>query len=70
MTTVGHQDLLKQAVDACLLSKTSHNEVNDMLDDVMNASGNGFWDVSTTDLRTISADIASRFDFTVIQVTN
>jgi hypothetical protein len=48
----------------------SHNEVNDMLDDVMNASGNGFWDVSTTDLRTISADIASRFDFTVIQVTN
>ena len=48
----------------------SRNEVNDMLDDLMNASGNGFWDVSTTDLRTISADIASRFDFTVIQVTN
>jgi len=41
-----------------------------MLDDLMNASGNGFWDVSTADLRTISADIASRFDFTVIQVTN
>ena len=48
----------------------SRNEVTDMLDDLMNASGNGFWDVSTADLRTISADIASRFDFTVIQVTN
>ena len=41
-----------------------------MLDDLMNASGNGFWDVSTTDLRTISTDIASRFDFTVNEVTN
>ena len=48
----------------------SRNEVNDMLDDLMNSSGNGFWDVSTTDLRTISADIASRFDFTVNEVTN
>jgi hypothetical protein len=48
----------------------SRNEVNDMLDDLMNASGNGFWDVSTTDLRTISTDIASRFDFTVNEVTN
>jgi hypothetical protein len=41
-----------------------------MLDDMMNASGNGFWDVSTTDLRSISADIAQRFDFTVNQVIN
>ena len=48
----------------------SRNEVNDMLHDLMNASGNGFWDVSTTDLRTISTDIASRFDFTVNEVIN
>ena len=48
----------------------SRNEVQNMLDDLMNASGNGFWDVSTTDLRNISADIAQRFDFTVTEVIN
>jgi hypothetical protein len=48
----------------------SRIEVQNMLDDMMNASGNGFWDVSTTDLRSISADIAQRFDFTVTQVIN
>tara|TARA_B100000900_G_scaffold378246_1_gene362258 strand:+ start:10014 stop:11222 length:1209 start_codon:yes stop_codon:yes gene_type:complete len=48
----------------------SRSEVNDMLEDLSNASGNGFWDVSTTTLRTLSTDIAARFDFTVDQVTN
>ena len=48
----------------------SRSEVNDMLEDLSNASGNGFWDVPTNTLRTISADIAARFDFTVDQVVN
>ena len=48
----------------------SRLEVNDMLEDLLNASGNGFWDVPTNTLRTLSTDIAARFDFTVDQVTN
>ena len=48
----------------------SRSEVNDMLEDLLNASGNGFWDVPTNTLRTLSTDIAARFDFTVDQVTN
>lgn len=48
----------------------SRSEVNDMLEDLLNTSGNGFWDVPTNTLRTLSTDIAARFDFTVDQVTN
>ncbi len=48
----------------------SRLEVNDMLEDLLNASGNGFWDVPTNTLRTLSTDIAARFDFTVDQVAN
>ena len=46
------------------------SEVMQMIEDLSNQSGNGFWDVSTTLLRSISSDIAARFDFTVDQVTN
>ena len=46
------------------------SEVMQMIEDLSNQSGNGFWDVSTTLLRSISSDIAARFDFTVNQVTN
>lgn len=48
----------------------SRSEVSQMLEDLMNASGNGLWDVTTATLNQLSADIASRFDFTVDQAAN
>lgn len=48
----------------------SRSEVSQMLEDLMNASGNGLWDVPTATLNQLSADIASRFDFTVDQAAN
>ncbi|MFV0248289.1 MAG: DUF4856 domain-containing protein [Tenacibaculum sp.] len=43
-------------------------EVNEMLEKLQ--AGNGFWDIKKDDLQSISADIATKFDFTVEQAKN
>ncbi len=46
----------------------THTEVNDYIETLM--EGNGFWDVSVETLDTISAEIATRFGFTVEAAAN
>lgn len=48
----------------------SQSEVEGFLSDMMSDGSNGLWDLQSTTLSTISSDIAARFDFTVLQVTN
>lgn len=48
----------------------SQSEVEGFLTDMMNDGTNGLWDVQSSTLSTIASDIAARFDFTVLQVTN
>lgn len=46
----------------------SKAEVDGIIDQLM--TGNGFWDITTTTLDTISETIASKFNFTVAQAAN
>ncbi len=46
----------------------THQEVNNYVENLM--EGNGFWDVSTETLDSISAEIAARFGFTVEAAAN
>ncbi|MEX0780500.1 MAG: DUF4856 domain-containing protein [Balneolales bacterium] len=43
----------------------THNEVNDLLDNLLGDGPNGLWDVTSETLDTISGEIAAHFDFTV-----
>jgi len=45
------------------------SDVDGYLNDIMSDGPNGLWNVTPQTLDAISEDIASRFDFTVAQVT-
>lgn len=48
----------------------THDEVEGLLDDLLGDGPNGLWDVTPETLDAMSEEIASKFDFTIEDVTN